>query len=248
MPTPIDLRPGQLPTILAYPGRPRTVNLTWPTSLGSRTFTGSLGADAFSVTVAGTLMSFSVSLAAGASGRRTLTITETTGGGSDPIIVADVQASDSGTTTSTVSAVVVIDSTSVDVTLIGDTGPTGATGAKGDKGDTGATGATGPALPSTINAQTGTTYTLVLGDAADLITLSNSSAITLTVPPNSSVAFPVCSQVSLAQIGAGQVTVAGDTGVTVNATPGLKLRAQYSAATLIKTGTDSWLLVGDLSS
>lgn len=121
-------------------------------------------------------------------------------------------------------------------------GPAGADGAAG------ATGATGPALPSTINAQTGTTYTLVLGDAADLITLSNSSAITLTVPPNSSVAFPVCSQVSLAQIGAGQVTVAGDTGVTVNATPGLKLRAQYSAATLIKTGTDSWLLVGDLSS
>jgi hypothetical protein len=51
----------------------------------------------------------------------------------------------------------------------------------------------------------------------------------------------------LLQTGAGQVTVAGASGVTVNATPGLKFRAQWSGATLIKRATDSWVLVGDVS-
>ena len=103
------------------------------------------------------------------------------------------------------------------------------------------------AKTQTINAQTGTTYTLVLTDSSKLVTLSNAAAIALTVPTNASVAFPVGTSVDLAQVGAGQVTFAGDTGVTVNATPGLKLRAQYSGATLVKTATDTWLLVGDLS-
>lgn len=98
-----------------------------------------------------------------------------------------------------------------------------------------------------LNAQTGTSYTLVLADHTKLITLSNASAITLTVPPNSSVAFAIGSVIDLAQIGAGQVTVAQGSGVTVNATPGLKFRAQYAGATLRKIGTDSWLLFGDLS-
>ncbi len=98
-----------------------------------------------------------------------------------------------------------------------------------------------------LNAQTGTSYTLVLTDHTKLITLSNASAITLTVPPNSSVAFAIGSVIDLAQIGAGQVTVAQGSGVTVNSTPGLKIRAQYSGATLRKTGTDTWLLFGDLT-
>jgi hypothetical protein len=51
----------------------------------------------------------------------------------------------------------------------------------------------------------------------------------------------------MVQIGAGQVTVVGGSGVTVNATPGLKFRAQYSAATAIKIAADSWVLVGDLA-
>lgn len=97
------------------------------------------------------------------------------------------------------------------------------------------------------NAQTGTTYTLVLADEGKLVTLSNASAITLTVPPNSSVAFDVGTYIDLAQIGAGQVTVAQGSGVTVNATPGLKLRAIYAGATLRKTGTNTWLMFGDLN-
>lgn len=100
---------------------------------------------------------------------------------------------------------------------------------------------------SAINAQTGTTYTPVIGDASKLITLSNASAITLTIPPNASVAYPVGTKIDLAQIGAGQVTVAQGAGVTVNSTPTLKFRTQYSGATCIKTATDTWLLVGDLA-
>jgi hypothetical protein len=98
-----------------------------------------------------------------------------------------------------------------------------------------------------INTQTGTTYTTVLADQSKLVTLNNASAITLTIPANSSVAYPVGTKIDFAQLGAGQVTFAGAGGVTINSTPTLKLRAQYSAATCIKIATDTWLLVGDLA-
>ena len=98
----------------------------------------------------------------------------------------------------------------------------------------------------TLNAQTGTTYTPVLTDNGKLVTLSNASAITLTVPTNASVAYATGAQINIQAIGAGQVTVVGDTGVTVNGT-GTKLRVQWSAATLVKMGTDSWTLIGDLA-
>lgn len=98
-----------------------------------------------------------------------------------------------------------------------------------------------------FNPQSGTTYTLVIGDAYKYITLSNAGAITLTVPPNSSVPFPIGIRIDLEQIGAGQVTVAQGAGVTINNTPGLKFRAQYSTASLVKKGTDLWNLSGDIS-
>jgi hypothetical protein len=96
------------------------------------------------------------------------------------------------------------------------------------------------------NAQTAS-YTLVLADKGKLVEISNASANTLTVPLNATVAFPTGSQINILQTGAGQTTVAATVGVTINATPGLKLRAQWSSATLIKRGTDTWTLVGDLS-
>jgi len=99
-----------------------------------------------------------------------------------------------------------------------------------------------------INGQTGTTYTVDLSDAGKLVTLSNSSAITVTIPTNSTAAFPIGAQVNLARVGTGGVSVTGATGVTVNGTPTLNFRAQWSAATAIKTDTNSWLLVGDLAS
>ena len=80
-----------------------------------------------------------------------------------------------------------------------------------------------------------------------LLELSSASAITLTIPANSTTAYPVGTSIDILQTGAGQVTVAGAAGVTVNATPGLKLRSQYSSATLFKRATDTWVVMGDLS-
>ena len=107
-------------------------------------------------------------------------------------------------------------------------------------------------LTLAINAQTGTTYNFVLADADfKLVTANNSSAQTYTIPLNSSVAYSIGAYINLIQIGTGQVTIQGDTGVTVASTGATstapKLRARYSAATLIKVGTDSWYVVGDLS-
>lgn len=98
------------------------------------------------------------------------------------------------------------------------------------------------------NAQVGTTYTLALTDDGKVVEMNNASANTLTVPPNSSVAFPVGSQILVLQTGAGQTTLAAGAGVTVNSKDGnLKLSAQWCAATLIKRATDVWVVVGDLS-
>jgi len=97
-----------------------------------------------------------------------------------------------------------------------------------------------------LNAQTGTTYTLVLADAHKVLTLNNASPITLTVPPESSVAFEIGDQVNLLQLGAGQVTVAAGSGVTLRAQgTRVKLNGQYALATLVKIGTDEWVLVGN---
>lgn len=99
-----------------------------------------------------------------------------------------------------------------------------------------------------INAQTGTTYTLVLLDSGKMVTLNNASAITLTVPTNASVAFPVGAEIDLAQLGAGQVTVAAAGGVTINSfNAKLNIAGQYAGATLKQTAADTWLLIGNLA-
>jgi RNase P/RNase MRP subunit p29 len=97
------------------------------------------------------------------------------------------------------------------------------------------------------NSQTGTTYTLVLADNGKIVELSNTAAIALTVPTNATVAFPIGVQIQLLQTNTGQVTVAGTSGVTVNASPGLKIRGQWSSATLVKRATDTWVLLGDIT-
>jgi hypothetical protein len=102
-------------------------------------------------------------------------------------------------------------------------------------------------IPTLTNAQSGTTYTLVLGDAGKIVEIGNASAITLTVPTNADVAYPIGTQITILQTGAGQITVAGPSGGTLNATPGTKLRAQWSSATLLKRATDTWVLIGDLT-
>lgn len=98
-----------------------------------------------------------------------------------------------------------------------------------------------------INAQTGTTYTPVLGDANNVVQLTNASAITLTVPPNSSVAFPVGTFIEIHQGGAGSVTVAAGTGVTIQARGARDETAgQFAIAGLRKVASDTWRLTGDL--
>lgn len=106
------------------------------------------------------------------------------------------------------------------------------------------------AITRTRNAQTGTSYTFVLTDAGKLVTFdSNSSAISVEVPPNDSVAFPVGTQIDVAQLGAQQVTFAGGSGVTIRSEDSkLKLAKRYSGGTLVKLATDEWLLVGSLAS
>jgi hypothetical protein len=127
------------------------------------------------------------------------------------------------------------------------TGPTGATGPSvtGPTGPTGPTGADAPTVTS-INAQT-SSYTLVLGDKNVLVQMNVASANNLTVPPNSSVAFAIGTTLTVLQYGAGQTTIVAGSGVTVNATPGLKLRAQWSLVTLVKIATDVWVASGDLT-
>ena len=101
---------------------------------------------------------------------------------------------------------------------------------------------------ATFNAQTGTSYTLALTDLAKLVTLTNAAAITLTVPPNSSVAFPIGAQVLLYQGGAGQVTITPGSGVTIRSQgTKLKMYAQYAVAGLVKVATDEWVAFGNLA-
>jgi len=104
-----------------------------------------------------------------------------------------------------------------------------------------------------LNAQTGTTYTFVLADADNkLVTASNASAQTYSIPTNANVAYAIGSQINIIAIGAGQVTInavtSGTTTVLSNGTTAAapKLRVQYSSATCIKVATDTWYVIGDL--
>jgi hypothetical protein len=90
-------------------------------------------------------------------------------------------------------------------------------------------------------------YTLVLTDKAKVVEMSVGSANNLTVPLNASVAFPIGTQIHIVQTGSGQTTVVATGGVTINTATTLKLRAQWSAATLIKRAENTWVLVGDLA-
>ena len=101
----------------------------------------------------------------------------------------------------------------------------------------------------TLNAGNTYKYTLVLADDGKMIEMNTTTGVgnTLEIPLNSSVAYPIGTQISVLQTGAGQTTVSGAVGVTVNATPGAKLRAQWSAASLVKRATNTWALIGDLT-
>lgn len=137
----------------------------------------------------------------------------------------------------------------------GSTGPTGATGLTGPTGlsitgptgPTGATGPTGPLILRTQNSQNQTSYTLVLADKDRWIDMESNTPVTLTVPPDSSVDFPIGTEIVIVQSGVGQITVQGTGDAEIFGTPGLKLRTRWSGATLLKRKVNGWLLVGDLT-
>jgi hypothetical protein len=99
-----------------------------------------------------------------------------------------------------------------------------------------------------INAQTGTTYTTVLADDGKLVTCDNAASIALTIPPNSSVAYGIGTQINIMQMDAtGTVTITAGAGVTLRSDGAkLKTNAQYAVATCLKIATDTWVVVGNL--
>lgn len=105
-------------------------------------------------------------------------------------------------------------------------------------------------IDASINVRTAATanYTLAAGDAGDLLQINASSGtVTVTVPPDATYSFPTGCQINLLAIGTATTTVAAGSAVTLNGTPGTKLRAQWSSATLIKRAADTWVIIGDLS-
>ena len=96
--------------------------------------------------------------------------------------------------------------------------------------------------------QTASSYTLQLTDNGQIIYANNANANTITVPPNSSVEFPIGAKIDVVQIGAGATTIAAGAGVTINSEGSkLSINARYQAATLIKTDTNTWILIGALA-
>ncbi len=104
------------------------------------------------------------------------------------------------------------------------------------------------ALQEIVFDKKATSYTLVLGDAYELIEMEVSTANTLTIPTNASVPFPLGTQILVSQLGTGQTTITPAVGVTIRSSGGkTKTAAQYSMCTLIKRGTDEWYLSGDIT-
>ena len=108
-----------------------------------------------------------------------------------------------------------------------------------------AVGGAAPLTP-TVNAQTGTSYTLALADAGAVVTATNADAVTVTVPTNAAIAYPVGTVINVLQVGAGAVTVEGDTGVTVNGVSAgsVTTTPQYQGVSLLKVGSDEWIVSG----
>jgi hypothetical protein len=97
-------------------------------------------------------------------------------------------------------------------------------------------------------SQKSAAYTLsALSERDNLIEVSSASAVAVTIPADSTLNYPIGTSIDILQTGVGQVSIAGASGVTVNATPGLKLRTQWSSASLLKRAANTWIVMGDLS-
>ena len=154
-----------------------------------------------------------------------------------------------GGTTPAAGAFTTLEATSLDSTPIGGTTP--AAGAFTTLSATGNTTLDGTAIAKQgmpIVTEAGTTKTFALTDIGAYVRTTSGSAVTITVPANSSVAFPTGTEIVVFQAGAGQVTFTAAGGVTINSKDSnLKITGQYSSATLKKIGTDEWDMIGDLA-
>lgn len=106
---------------------------------------------------------------------------------------------------------------------------------------------TNPITVLPVSEQTGADYIFVLADRLKVTKGNRGTAQTFTVPPDATTDFPDGTILTVCQAGVGQITIAAGSGVTINATPGLKLRARYSAVQLWKETTNTWWAWGDLS-
>lgn len=106
---------------------------------------------------------------------------------------------------------------------------------------------TGSVVDHTLTNQQTSSYTLVIGDDGKMVEMNVGTANNLTVPADNTVNFPVGTSIDILQVGAGQTTIVATSGVTINRSTGLKLRTQWSAATLIKRAANTWVAIGDLS-
>ena len=109
-------------------------------------------------------------------------------------------------------------------------------------------GAVALSLSSTYTAKTAA-YTFAAGDEYNLFSMNNASTAQFNIPTDATFNFAIGTQINVVQIGAGQTTIAAVTPgtTTVNATPGLKLRAQWSGATIVKRAANTWWVTGDLT-
>lgn len=92
-------------------------------------------------------------------------------------------------------------------------------------------------------------YTIALADSGKTITVNSGSTVTITVPTNAAVPFPLGTRIDIIGIGSGTVDFGVSSGVTLNSkNTWKKLNTQYSAAGLVKVDTNTWILIGDLKS
>jgi hypothetical protein len=162
--------------------------------------------------------------------------------GISPVASLDFSGSTSGTTTLQATAVAGTNTLSLPPTTTDTLAGIAATQTLTNKT------LTSPKINLTLNAQTGTTYTLVAADSGKLVTSSNAASVVITIPPS---VFAAGEQINVQSIGAGLTSFAQGAGVTITSTGATAtapiLRAQYSAATIICTSSNNFTVIGDLS-
>lgn len=143
------------------------------------------------------------------------------------------------------SSNVVADSSTDTLTLVAGSNMTITTDASTDTITFASTGGGGGSSYSSVRTQSGTSYTLVLGDAGDYIQTTSTTAVTITVPLQSSVAWVADTEIYFEQNNTGQITIAGASGVTINSSETLKSFARYSVMALKRVAENVWTLTGE---